>query len=344
MEPEQVLAAWELGPVRVERAASGLINASFLLHGPAGVVGVLQRLNTAIFKATVHYDIEAVTAHLADNGLGTPRLVRTRAGDLWHEADGEVWRALTPVGDRTVDKLSDPADARSAGALVAAFHRATSDLAWDFVHVRGGFHDTGLRMNELADALAMHPGHRLFGDVKSLADALFAAWESWDGPTKLPDRVVHGDLKISNVRFDGPRAVALIDLDTLGRGTLDAELGDAFRSWCNPASEDATDGVFDLALFEAGVRGYAEGASGAVTPDEVRSIAPGVERICLELAARFAADALAESYFGWDPARFSTRGEHNLLRARGQLSLASAVHAERAAADVIVRSAFKAAR
>lgn len=341
MEPEHVLAAWDLGPVRVERASSGLINASYLVRDGGKLVGVLQRLNTAIFKATVHHDLEAVTAHLADKGLGTPRLVRTRTGDLWHEADGEVWRVLTPVGDRTVEKLSDPADARSAGALVAAFHRATADLDWDFVHVRGGFHDTGLRLNELADALATHPGHRLFTDVKALADTLFAAWEAWDGPTTLPLRVVHGDLKISNVRFEGPRAVALIDLDTLGRGTLDAELGDAFRSWCNPASEDAADAVFDLALFDAGVSGYAEGAEGTVTPDEVRSIAPGVERICLELAARFGADALNEGYFGWDPSRFGTRGEHNLLRARGQASLARAVRAERALADAIVASAFR---
>ncbi len=342
MEPQQVLAAWGLEPAVARRADSGLINASYLVRDAGHLVGVLQRLNTGIFKAHVHEDIEAVTAHLAAKGLTTPRLVRTLEGGLWHEtADGEVWRMLTPVGDRTVEKLTDPADAHSAGALVAAFHRATADLGWEFVHVRGGFHDTGLRLNQLADALALHPNHRLFGEVKSLADGLFAAWEGWDGPTVLPERVVHGDLKISNLRFEGPRAVALIDLDTLGRGTLDAELGDAFRSWCNPASEDTTEAVFDLALFEAAVRGYAEGSQGSVTPDEVRSIAPGVERICVELAARFATDALMEGYFGWDPTRFATRGEHNLLRARGQASLARAVREQRPRADAIVASAFR---
>jgi hypothetical protein len=47
----------------------------------------------------------------------------------------------------------------------------------------------------------------------------------------------------------------------------------------------------------------------------------GVEWVSLELAARFAPTPCFESYFGWDPARFPGRGEHNLVRARGQWSL-----------------------
>ena len=49
----------------------------------------------------------------------------------------------------------------------------------------------------------------------------------------------------------------------------------------------------------------------------------------LELAVRFAADALDESYFGWDAGRFASRGDHNLVRARGQWSLHEAVVATR---------------
>ena len=48
---------------------------------------------------------------------------------------------------------------------------------------------------------------------------------------------------------------------------------------------------------------------------------------------RFAADALNESYFGWDKARFARAGDHNLLRARGQASLADAVSTARADAE-----------
>ena len=43
--------------------------------------------------------------------------------------------------------------------------------------------------------------------------------------------------------------------------------------------------------------------------------------LVLELASRFASDALAESYFGWDPAIAPTRGDHNLIRAQHQVAL-----------------------
>ena len=52
---------------------------------------------------------------------------------------------------------------------------------------------------------------------------------------------MHGDPKISNLMFarDSDRGLCLIDLDTLGPMPIALELGDALRSWCNPAAEDA---------------------------------------------------------------------------------------------------------
>ena len=54
----------------------------------------------------------------------------------------------------------------------------------------------------------------------------------------------------------------------------------------------------------------------------------GIERISWELAARFAEDALSERYFGFDP-KYGGRGEHNLVRARGQAAMARSVRAHR---------------
>lgn len=324
------------GPPEVVRHGSGLINDTYAVRGPRGALAFLQRVNTAIFVPEVHEDIEAVTSWL-EGALETPRLIRTRRGDLWHtDPDGGVWRCLTPVGDTTIDKLRDPAHARAAGALVARFHAHMTGFQWDFRSVRPGAHDTPAHMARLEAALASHGAHRLYDRVGPLAERILSGWGGWTGGGSLPTRVIHGDLKISNVRFRGNEAIALIDLDTLAWGTLDVELGDAMRSWCNPATEDEDSSRFDLGLFAAAMEGYASAARD-VTAAEWDALVPGVERISWELAARFAWDALEERYFGWDPGRFGTRGEHNLVRAQGQAQLAASVRAQRDEAVGIVR-------
>lgn len=54
-----------------------------------------------------------------------------------------------------------------------------------------------------------------------------------------------------------------------------------------------------------------------------------VETIALELAARFARDALEESYFGWDRVNYSAAWQHNLHRAQRQLALANSYAKQR---------------
>jgi Ser/Thr protein kinase RdoA (MazF antagonist) len=152
----------------------------------------------------------------------------------------------------------------------------------------------------------------------------------------LPPRLCHGDLKLNNVLFAGEtppaseQALCLIDLDTVGPMPLAYELGDAWRSWCNVSGEDATAASIDLEVFRASFAGYASGIGRDLTRAERQALLGGVEWISLELASRFAADALVENYFGWDARRFPGRGEHNLVRARGQFSLHEAFVATRA--------------
>lgn len=331
---DQVMAAWIWPPgAQVIDLEAGLINHTVGIQVNGRLYMVLQRLNTRIFQPIVHEDIEAVTAHLERRGMPTPRLVPTAEGPLWHtDPEGGCWRLLTPIGDRTLQRLTEPAQARTAGACVARWHRAVGDLQHDFAFTRPGAHDTDKHFADLRLSLMTHSSHRLHSAVSRLADDLLDAWDAWSGPTGLPRRVVHGDLKISNLRFQGDEALALIDLDTLANGTLDLELADAMRSWCNPAGEDVRQAEFRLDLFEAAMQGY--GSEADWTELERASIGPGIERICLELSARFARDALEESYFGFDPKL--GRGEHNLLRARGQAALAASVRSQRSAIEAVL--------
>ncbi len=333
----EVLRAWtDLRDLPCEVLEGGLINASYRLGDPP--VAVVQRLHP-VFAPEVNQDIAAITAHVARRGLVTPTVLATDDGALWVlDQQGACWRALSWVPGVTHHKLRDPSLASEAGALVARWHRAVDDLDHAFAFGRAGVHDTPAHLARLRGAVAECGGHRLHGEVAALTDEVLGRFETWQGRLQGPERLTHGDLKISNLRFtDDGRGLCLLDLDTMGRLSLDVELGDAWRSWCNPASEDARETVFDLGLFEASARGYL--AEQPLPAEEREALPGGIERICLELSARFAADALREAYFGWDPAVAPTRGDHNLLRARGQLALARSVRAQRSSLERVLREA-----
>lgn len=331
------LAAWDLPleGTRAERPPSGLISLTFIVHLANGERVVAQKMNP-IFAPEVLEDMDAVTSHLAARGVTTPRLLRRREGALgWTGPDGRTWRLLSFVPGRTVDRIEGPEMARAAAVQVARFHAALADLDHEFRFARAGVHDTAAHFARLTRAVdAAPPSIAALGREILEAGAALSPLDPG-----LPRRIAHGDLKISNLLFaeDGS-ARALIDLDTVARMPLAHELGDAWRSWCNPLGEDVTETRFDLAIFAASVEGYA--AAARPEPAEIASLVTGVRSIATELAARFCTDAVEDRYFGWDAKRFPSRRAHNELRARGQLQLARVIARQAGEAEEIVRRAF----
>ena len=342
--PENVLTAWNLAGAVAAPLGSGLINRTWLVSHPSGSGDtryVLQQLNP-VFPPAINADIEVVTDHLRGKGLVAPALLRTAEGRLWVDHAGGAFRLMTHVAGVSLDRLQNPAEAREAGRLLAAFHRALADLDHEFPNQRAGVHDTARHLGVLREALVDHADHRDAAIIRPLAREILELADALPRIPPLPERVVHGDPKINNILFDAAhgRAVCLIDLDTLGRMPLHLELGDAFRSWCNPKGEDSRQGVFDLDLFAAAVDGYAAGAKGWITDEEAAALVAGTLTIYVELAARFCADALRERYFGWDATRYPSRSAHNQVRATSQLNAARALWKSRDAAEEIVRRAM----
>lgn len=317
---------------------AGLINRTWSVGVPPRFV--IQLVNPVI-PEPADERIDLVTRHLASRRLPTPLLVRDREGRCAVPASkGGRWRLLTFVPGTTWHRLRDHRHARSAGALVGRFHAALQDLPDPLEPLRLQVHDTPRQMRRLEGILQRCSDHRLRAGITSTGEEILRSWESFRAEVAgldLANRPAHGDLKASNVRFDptGEDAVCLVDLDTLGRLPLDAEIGDALRSWCNPLGEDAGRGLVDLDIFAAAVAGYLAEAA-FVEPRERDAIVLGMWRISVELAARFCADADQESYFGWDPKVAPSRGDHNLLRARCQLSLALDVEARRSELERLV--------
>ena len=337
-----VLSAYGLDGARLRPIDTGLINRTFRIEHPKRGTFALQRLNP-IFGAEVNQDIERVTEHLSAAGMLTPRLVRTQDGAREVVVDDAIWRLLTWVDGRCLDRIDHPDRARSAGRLLGRFHRILADFTAPFAHARVGVHDTQRHLEGLRQALENDVNHPAYAQVAPIGTAILAH------ATRLPrlpldlDRVVHGDPKATNLLFDPTtdEAISLVDLDTLARMPVVLELGDAFRSWCSISREDDDRAGFDLDLFSAAVQGYAKGSANFLTPAERAALVIATETIAIELSARFARDALEDRYFGWNQDRFPTRTAHNLVRARNQLSLAQAVLEVRNQAEIRARHAFE---
>ncbi len=324
---EQALAAFAV--LRAPQATPipcGLINQSFAVRDGANAY-VLQRVSP-IFSPRIHDNIHAVTEHLAARGFPTLRLVPTAAGDLCADLGSHGrWRLLTRLPGTSFDVCATAGQARAAGTLVARFHGALVDFDAE-LHPPGiPLHDTAAHLATLEKALGDHEAHPLYDRVAPLAERVLQVAANWGALDDVPRRVVHGDLKFNNLLFAGEHgpareeAVGLIDLDLVSRQPLWHELGDAWRSWCNRNGEDVPHAELDPALLEASARAWLETLPFRLEATEREALVFGLERIALELTARFAADALNESYFGWDAERFASRGEHNLVRAHGQWSL-----------------------
>ncbi len=331
------------GPIAIRPLSGGLLHRSFHVRARDAEY-VLQRV-ADVFAPEIHDNIEAVTGHLSAKGFPTTRLVPTIDGrsSVSLGAEGR-WRLMTHLGGVSFRRLRSEAQAESAGRLVGRFHVAMVDFDRPLAPMGIPYRDTGRILASLRDALEAHADHRLAREMEPLGRKVLGAFRELGPARETPLRVVHGDLKLENLLFEAreppgcDRAFALIDLDTLMRAPLWVELGDAWRSWCNAAGEDTADARFEIAFFEASARGFLRAPGIEVSEAERESLVTAVERLTLELCARYVTDALEESYFGWDAGRFPGRGEHNAVRAAGQWRFFEAARAGRRERESILRA------
>lgn len=315
------LSSWrELEGAQITPMGNGLVNWTFL-----ATVGkarwILQCLNP-IFNPSINLNIEAVTGLLQKKRILTPTIIPNREGRLFTAIGNQNWRLMSYVEGHTIDRSSDLDLLFSAGEQVAKFHEALVGMDYRYQGIRPGVHDLCSKLENLVRTLKLYEGHQFHDQVKKMASQVVLAEEGIGGFEGLPLRNCHGDLKLSNILLNREqRACALIDLDTVGSMIWPFEMGDALRSWCNPAGEDVDKTEFSAELFLASLSGYAKAIPKFLKTDEKAKLLEGIKYICLELAARFLTDALEEKYFAWDPSRFNSRSQHNCIRAAGQLAL-----------------------
>lgn len=334
----KVLSHWNCSNHFEISEDQGLINYTWIIGNP--ISGVLQWVNP-IFSPLVNNDIQSIAREATKRGLLFPQVIPTKSSEsyLLDPEDGGAWRMISFVEGKTLHTINNPEISQEAGRLVGQFHAAFWDYKHHWVSPRRYIHNTPERMNDLQAALEKSDGHHLEVPARELGKNILNAWENWTGTMELPTRLCHGDLKISNLRFDGQnKGLCLLDLDTLGEADFSVEMGDAWRSWCNPVGESDPEAVrFDREIFEFSAKAWLSQLP-MITQLEKESLVTGIERICLELSARFCADAINNNYFKEDREKYPTIGEHNLTRATTQYRLAKSVSDQKSACEKIIFS------
>jgi hypothetical protein len=325
--------------VRQDRASRFILQCinDFIFPEPA-------ELMENVLRVTLHLYEKIKAAGTDDQERSCLRVVPAKDGKPFVvDEKGKYWRAFRFIeGARSYDTADTRGVAFEAAAAFGRFQKLVADLPGGRLHeMIPGFHDTEKRFRSLEEAAERDAA----GRAKSCRDelafakerrALASAVTELVRTGRVPERITHNDTKLDNVLFDSRtrKALCVVDLDTVMRGTVLNDFGDMVRTSVSPAPEDGTDleKVFVREpVFEELARGYLSEARGFINETEAKSLVLSGKLITFEQGIRFLTDYLnGDTYYKVKHAR------HNLDRCRNQFTLVRSIEEnERALGRII---------
>lgn len=311
---------------------NGHINNTYLvrLHGEKPAF-ILQRINTQAFPdplgiAETHVKLEEAVFKTKEQ-LTIARLIRTADGKKIHiDEEGNYWRLTTYIPDSySLEMNVDKHHAFEAGNAFGWFARSCHKLdPADFKEPIKDFHCLNFRVKQLELAVRNDIADRL-KEVENLVlfyleyGKNFLDIESLINSGQIPLRIVHNDTKTNNLLFRDNKAVAVIDLDTVGPGILFYDYGDALRTCANIAKEDEEDlnkVGFNIETFEAFTHGYMRQVRSIVNSKEEELFYKAPFLMTYIMGIRFLTD-----YLKGDIYYKISYGQHNLTRSMVQKTL-----------------------
>ena len=314
---------------------NGHINETYVLDTDPRTI--LQKINLCENPDEVMENIAAVTAHLrkkivaagGDPARETLTIVPTVDGKLYYtDSEGGAWRMYRFIeGAKAFDRADTPELFAASAHGFGKFQRMLSDFPTHTLHeVIEKFHDTGDRLRQLREAIAVNASGRA-DLVKEEIDFVLSRTSYVNRITdaiadgSVPLRVTHNDTKLNNVMLDAKtnRPVCVIDLDTVMPGSMLYDYGDALRFGASTGAEDETDLSkieFDLDYFDAFTKAFLEEVGESLTPRERELMPFSALLMTLECGMRFLAD-----HINGDVYYRIHRENHNLDRCRTQFKL-----------------------
>ena len=323
-------SAYGWNEVRFTPVQTGLINTTWKLETERGML-LLQKINTAVFQHPEQIDanLQLLHAYLqreAPGYLFTVPLKANNGSGLVSAGDG-VYRVFDWVpGSHSVDVVSVPAQAFEAAAQFGKFTALLDGFDAKRLHPSlPDFHNLELRYRQFMEAAGNGNALRI-GETAGLIRFLQSQngiVEKFLAFIRRPEarlRVTHHDTKISNVLFDeNDKGICVIDLDTVMPGYFLSDVGDMFRTYTCPVSEEEKDldKVTVRKNILAAIReGYLRHMQPVLSSFELDHLYFGGEMLIYMQALRFLTDYLNNDiYYG------SKYPGQNLVRAANQCRL-----------------------
>ena len=326
----------ELNPIN-----NGIINTTYVVKtDDKGNINkyLLQKINTSIFTEPFKLmkNIENVTKYISLNdseSKDTINVIKAKNGlPLYVTSDPfshkEYYRVYNYI-DNTIsyNKSEKTEIVYNTGKAFGHFCKVLRDYPInDLEEIIKDFHNTKKRYDKLIETYKLNPVNRNNRAFKQISEIISREEEcsvlvNLLEDDKIPYRVTHNDTKVNNVLMDSvtKEPVAVIDLDTVMKGSGLYDYGDGVRSAASNALEDETNlnNVYiNMDMFKAYTDGYLSEMASYLNEEEILNMANSIKIITLELAIRFLDDYLSgDTYFK------TNYDDHNLDRCKNQLKL-----------------------
>lgn len=337
LDLESILESFGLNAQNLQCSpiGNGLIHSTYALEDQIGrSCYILQHLNNNVFEKPedIAWNLGRLKQYLADEASDyfIPFPLQARDGSDYVIAQGKYFR-LSPYvpGSHAVSVCDTPAQAYEAayhfGSFTAAFkHFNAKELRYTIPR----FHDLLYRWEQFTTAIRHGDPDRIRQTTQEIEylsgkSDIVNTFEAMIYDPECRLRVTHHDTKISNVLFDQQeKGICVIDLDTVMPGYHISDLGDMFRTYLSPASEEEADlnKVYIRKEYLEAIRtGYLDKMSGLLTERETNLLDFAGSFMIYMQALRFLTDHLnMDKYYG---ARYEG---HNLARTRNQIHLLQA--------------------
>ena len=320
---------------------NGIINTTYVVKtDDKGNINkyLLQKINTSIFTEPFKLmkNIENVTKYISLNdseSKDTINVIKAKNGlPLYVTSDPfshkEYYRVYNYI-DNTIsyNKSEKTEIVYNTGKAFGHFCKVLRDFPInDLEEIIKDFHNTKKRYDKLIETYKLNPVNRNNRAFKQISEIISREEEcsvlvNLLEDNKIPYRVTHNDTKVNNVLMDSvtKEPVAVIDLDTVMKGSGLYDYGDGVRSAASNALEDETnlDNVYiNMDMFKAYTDGYLSEMAPYLNEEEILNMANSIKIITLELAIR-----LLDDYLSGDTYFKTNYVDHNLDRCKNQLKL-----------------------